>query len=498
MKDVLIGIDLGTTALKAAAFDGHSGEMLAALAQRLPVKAGDDGGRQQDLGVVMRALRKAFSSISGMTGGLECVRGIGLAAQGGSTIIAGRRSGKALTPMTLWNDSRALPEFQKLTKEYPARYWRQFSLRDEPGMGLARLLRLHSESPGLINENNIYAGAGEYVYFQLTGEWRQDAGNALQIGCYDGRREMLIQRAAKLANTDLSFFAPLRRGHETHPLSPGAAKRFGLPAGIPVAGPYMDHEAGYMSVAHVSKRPLQCSLGTAWVGNFQLPRTAEARSSFQLALPSPLGSQRLIVQPLLTGNVTWDWALTRFVDPSHSRALTKCTEIFAEALCPSGGLVCIPWLNRPNPLSPEMIGGCCFLGAGPSTTGADYLRAVANSMCFELARVFEEVTTGKIVDSVVLSGGASKGAYFREIITALFEPLPVYQIEDEDWMGARGALYPFNTALAKARVKRLEHPSMDLDKLHSAQALYQKAFQALYGKVRAGQAFTFTGARGNQ
>lgn len=498
MRGVLIGIDLGTTALKVAAFDGETGKVAAAFSQRLPVSTGDDGRREEDPGVVLRALRKALDAVSGITGGLQNVRGIGVAAQGGSTIIAGRCTGKALTPMTLWNDSRALPEFRELTEQYPANYWRKFSLRDEPGMGLARLLRLQAESPELLNEDNIYVGAGEYVYFHLTGVWRQDAGNALQIGCYDARREVLIERAAKLVNANLSFFAPLRCGHETHPLSSNAAKRFGLPAGIPVAGPYMDHEAGYMSVAHVSKRPLQCSLGTAWVGNFQISRQSKARSSFQLVLPSPLGKQRLIVQPLLTGNVTWDWALMQFAGSSHTRAFTKQADIFAEALWPSGGLVCLPWLNRPNPLRPETMGGCCFLGAGPSTRNADFLRAVANGMCFELARVFEEVTTGKIVDSVVLSGGASKGAHFREIIAALFAPLPVYQVEDEDWMGARGVLYPFNAAIAGARVKRLERADMDLDKLHAAQALYRKAFLALYGKVRAGQAFAFTSPRRNQ
>ncbi|MCL4217577.1 MAG: hypothetical protein KJ052_11330, partial [Candidatus Hydrogenedentes bacterium] len=247
MRGVLIGIDLGTTALKVAAFDGETGKVAAAFSQRLPVSTSDEGRREEDPGVVLRALRKVLDAVSGITGGLQNVRGIGVAAQGGSTIIADRRTGKALTPMRLWNDSRALPEFRELTEQYPANYWRKFSLRDEPGMGLARLLRLQAESPELLNEDNIYVGAGEYVYFHLTGEWRQDAGNALQIGCYDARREVLIERAAKLVNANLSFFAPLRCGHETHPLSSNAAKRFGLPAGIPVAGPYMDHEAGYMS-----------------------------------------------------------------------------------------------------------------------------------------------------------------------------------------------------------------------------------------------------------
>ncbi|HIE10420.1 MAG TPA: hypothetical protein EYP62_02290, partial [Kiritimatiellae bacterium] len=43
------------------------------------------------------------------------------------------------------------------------------------------------------------------------------------------------------------------------------------------------------------------------------PPASRWRSPFQLVLPSPVGSGHLVVQPLLTGNVTWDWALQTFV-----------------------------------------------------------------------------------------------------------------------------------------------------------------------------------------
>ena len=43
------------------------------------------------------------------------------------------------------------------------------------------------------------------------------------------------------------FVAPLRPGHETAPLSAAGARLLGLTAGIPVAGPYNDHEAGHLA-----------------------------------------------------------------------------------------------------------------------------------------------------------------------------------------------------------------------------------------------------------
>jgi len=414
-------------------------------------------------------------------------------------IIADRDTGNPLTPMTLWNDLRALPEYLKLSASRPPEFWRAFSFRDNPGIGLARIQRLRRTSPGLLHSDNLFAGAGEWLYFQLTGVWRQDAGNAVQIGCYNAQHDVLDEHAAALGGVSLSFFAPLRRGHQTSPLSGAASKRLGLPEGIPVAGPYMDHEAGFLSTAQVSKKPLQCSLGTAWVGNFRLPRNARAGSAFQIVIPSPEGPGRLIVQPLLTGNVTWDWALSQFVSPNHKKALAHQADIFSESLLPAEGLVALPWLNWPNPLNPESMGACSFLGVGPSTTKADLLRAVANGMCHELRRVFGAVKTRRAIDSLVLSGGASKGAHFRDLIAVLFAPLPVFHVVDEDWMGTRGALHAFGAQVSCAHAERVQHSDrVDEDRLRLGHTQYLKAFETLYSTVREGEAYSFSRTRGNR
>ena len=490
---MLIGIDLGTTALKVAAFDTRNGRLLHGVSKRLRVDLDDIGRREQSPESIERALVKAFAELGDRYGGLEKVRGVGVAAQGGSSSIVDRDTGTTLAPMTLWNDSTAIPEFQTLAQSKSPNYWRKFSLRDEPGMGLARIQRMRRTAPHLLDKNNLFIGVGEFLYHRLTGEWRQDAGNALQIGCYDARHRKLVAGPAKLAGVPLSFFAPMRQGDETHALSAKAAKRFGLPEGIPVAGPYMDHEAGFMSTAHVSTNPMQCSLGTAWVGNFCVPDASAARSPIQLVVPSPTETGDLIVQPLLTGNTTWDWALSCFVDKNHKLALAKQETIFANALLPPEGLVALPWLNQPNPLSPGTHGACSFVGAGPSTTQADFVRAVAAGMCYEFARVFETVKNNRLIDSLVLSGGASKGLHFQSMITALFDPLPVYLITEEDWGGSRGSLRPFSHKVSKGKTKRLRvSKKFDADGLRQGQTAYLNAFEALCSNVPAGKGFSYT------
>jgi erythritol kinase len=387
------------------------------------------------------------------------MRGIGLAAQAGSAILADRHTGRALTAMQLWSDTRPCALLPEIAARKRPSYWRRLSGLDGPGAGLARIEWLKRRRPTLFGPGTIYVGVGELLYFHLTGQWRQDVGNALQQGCYSLGGNRLADGPLLLVGEGRSRVAPLRRGHQTHPLCPAGAKLLGLPEGIPVAGPYFDHEAGYLSVAGGPGRAVQCSLGTAWVGSFVQPRGSPPPAHFQLLLPNPTGGGWLVVRVMLAGTVTWDWALHTFASPRRGRALRVADEVFHAGLLPPPGLVALPWLTRPNPLSPRQVGAGGLLGISAHTTGADALRAVAAGMALEFARLFRPVVDAGLVDRVVLSGGASRGWYFRELLGGLFAPLPVARVADEDPGAVRGTLYAFSRPAARCPTRRLPRPA---------------------------------------
>ena len=508
-REILIGIDVGTTVLKAAAFDARSGAMLAGVERTLAVSTGPDGKREQEPAALARAVRSCVGVVRkqlGKTAGF--VTGVGLAAQAGSAMIADRRTGEPHTPLALWNDTRAFAYRARVAEKAPREYWQRLTWRDSPGMGLARMLRLRETRPEVFTDRNIYVGAGEYLFFKMTGLWRQDAGNALQIGCYNAPERRLDRGPLDLVGVDLSFVAEMRCGHETQPLSKEGARFLGLPEGTPVAGPYFDHEAGYLAAAGISERPLQCSLGTAWVGNFAVPPEASWTSSFQLVVPAVVGEGWLVVQPLLTGNVTWDWGIETLLRSGGRKAKGKAARaklyaeldgIFAESILPPEGLAALPWFNVSNPLWPDTLGGGTFFGLTPHTDRADMLRALAAGMAYEMARVHEEVKKGGLIDSVVLGGGASKGAYFRRLLAALFDPLPVLVFAEEAWAGARGCLYAFSPEVARAKASRVK-PVGDrvASRIRRGYERHLELFDKLYGHVPAGGAVSFGRKNGRE
>lgn len=491
LTSVLLGIDVGTTVLKVAAFDTHSGKLIAHHTERLQIQTDSGGAREQDPPALGQALRKALRQVGNTLGPKwKQLAGIGLAAQGGSATIVNRATGQAHLPISLWNDGRVWRRVPEVAARKSRQYWRALAQRNFPGQGLARLLWWREAYPQLFSPENLYVGVGDYLYFQLTGVWRQDAGNAHQIGCYHAGRNALVQSPLDLVETPLEFFSPLRQGHETFPLSVPAAKLFGLPEGIPVAGPYMDHEAGYLSAAKSLRKPLQCSLGTAWVGNFVLPPERQGQTPFGLILPAPNGPGRLVVQPLLTGNVTFDWGLAAFVDQRHHQAVQRVGGIFSEKLLPPPGLVALPWLNWSNPLAPGKLGAGTFFGVNLQTTAKDLMRALAAGMCYEFFRVLAQVKSSGAVDGMVLGGGASKGAFFQTMLATLFAPLPVYVMTDEDLAGVQGAVFPFSLQPTSAKTALVPPLAGEVKtQLMDGYAAYSDLFNRLYRKEPAGGAF---------
>ncbi|MBN2302384.1 MAG: FGGY-family carbohydrate kinase [Lentisphaerae bacterium] len=493
MPGILIGIDVGSTVLKAAAFDSVSGKSLAEAGNRLKLSVGRDGAREQSPTGLKRALIGVLFELRDKLGRRwRAVEGMGLAAQGGSTIIADKKTGQSLTPMMIWNDARARAYLPVVKEKIKSSFWRKYTLRDDPGHGLAKILWLKDTRPEIMKPDNIYVGAGEFCYFHLTGVWRQDACNALQIGCYNAVDQRLDQRLMDLVQMPISFVAPMRKGHEIHPMNSHMAQELGLSNNIPVAGPYMDHEAGYISASGVSRRPLQCSLGTAWVGNYLLPKTSKWHSPTQFPIPAIIGKGYLVIQALFTGNITWDWALRHLMNEDHNKALTKARLVFRRRLMPHEGLVALPWLNMGNPLNNRAIGGGTFFGVGPQTDKEELLRALALSMACEMARIFAEVKNRKKVDSVVLGGGASKGEFFRTLLAALFHPLPVYYLKEPDLSGTRGALSAFCAKAATAETKRAPKVSeRTMSAIVEGYHEYLNLFDRLYGDISAGGNITF-------
>lgn len=491
MTGHLLGIDLGTTVLKMAIFNANTGAAVAHAEERLVVAKPAPGAREIDMRSLSRAIRRALRSLREAAGSRwRSIEGIGLAAQGGSSIIADRATGSPHSPMFLWNDERCHPQYTELSRLQPPQVWSAQLSYAAPPRGLARILWLRERHPQWFIGDTIHIGAGEHLFFTLTGTWRQDPGNAIQVGSYHAYTKTLDATAFRRVDVPLELVAPLREGHEVGVLSATGAKFLGLAPGIPVAGPYIDQEAAYMSLMGQRSMPLQCGLGTAWVGNFILDDDDPWSSPMQMVLPSPSGKGRFVIQALPTGNVSWDWALDTFLGGHGESELRRAARFFTRALTPREGLMVVPWFAQANPWAPDLAGGGAALGISAHDRPGELVRAVAAGMVFELHRFLGGVGRRNSKGGVVLSGGASRGTQFRKLIAAAFQPTPVYWQRDYDLAAARGSLWALNPKAAHADTRTIPRPDQRVvNDVQRGCARYREVFASMYGPAERDQGY---------
>lgn len=103
-SELLLGIDEGTTAVKVALFDLEL-QVVAEARRPVAVLHPRPGWVEQDPEAILEAVIDAVAEVLGQADGRR-VRAVGLDHQGESVLAWDSRSGRALTPVVVWQDKR--------------------------------------------------------------------------------------------------------------------------------------------------------------------------------------------------------------------------------------------------------------------------------------------------------------------------------------------------------------------------------------------------------
>jgi xylulokinase len=181
-QDVYVGLDLGTSGLKAAAVTPR-GETLARASVPYPTARPEPGASEQDPDDWLIATRTAIATLSRQAPP-STWRGIGLSGMI-PTLVNVDRHGRSVGPAITWEDSRA---------ENPAAALRAAAgdraLYEETGQWVdARyLMPMHLRrcrtDPEIVGATVRLAGAKDYLLAWLTGEWVTDPSTATGYGCF--------------------------------------------------------------------------------------------------------------------------------------------------------------------------------------------------------------------------------------------------------------------------------------------------------------------------
>jgi xylulokinase len=303
--DVYIGLDLGTSGLKAIALT-TSGEILARRSASYPTHRPDAGACEQDTGDWQRAVERAIAQLGDVIPARRW-RAIGLSGMIPTLVTLGP-DGVPNGPAISWQDSRADDLGEEFRERYGAAELYQLTGQWVDGRYLLPMFaRIARADPARAAATATIASAKDYLFAWLTGELATDPSTAAGYGCYE--LETGQWSTAALAATDLAP-APLLPGAPAPGApAPGSRGEPGLPPVWPSA----------------TSRPLRAEMA-ARLGCGQVPVVLGAADSVLGALGLGVREPGQVAYIAGTSSVILGITDQLTLDPAHRFLVTPLAE----------------------------------------------------------------------------------------------------------------------------------------------------------------------------
>jgi gluconokinase len=232
-RDLVIGLDVGTTACKALAVS-REGRVEASAAGEYPLHTPQPGFAEQDVHEIWQGVCGALRALCAK---IEVGRLAGIALSGAMhSLLPVDGSGNPLARAMTWADLRAVDAAGELRRDDPR--GQQYLVTGCPHQWLyhpAKLRWMRRHQPQLLAEASRFVAIKDWLLHRLTGTWATDIGMASASGLLDLTTRHWNADALARAEIDTSRLPPLREPHDrVGEVTAAAAEATALPAHLPV------------------------------------------------------------------------------------------------------------------------------------------------------------------------------------------------------------------------------------------------------------------------
>jgi xylulokinase len=427
-----LGLDLGTSGVKAMLIDGNQ-KIIGSAHGDLDVSRPHSGWSEQEPSHWIRATEEAVAGLKAAhPKELAAVRGIGLSGQmHGATLLDA--DDKVLRPCILWNDTRsyheaaaldANPRFRALTGNIVF-----------PGFTAPKLAWVAKHEPDVFAKVRWVLLPKDYLRLWLTGEHMSEMSDSAGTSWLDTGKRKWSSELLAATNLDEKQMPTLVEGTEVAGKLRGElASKWGIGGDVVVAGGAGDNAASACGMGTVSHGAAFVSLGTSGVlfaanGSY-LPKPESAVHAFCHALPNTWHQMGVILSA--TDALNWHSSVT-------GKSAADLTGELGETLKAPSSVTFLPYLSgERTPHNDATIRGA-FIGLGHESGRVVLTQAVLEGVAFAIRDNLEALrSAGTDIARVTAIGGGSRSRYWlASIATAL--GVPVDLPADGDFGAAFGA-----------------------------------------------------------
>ncbi len=422
MEKLLLGIDIGTSACKVAAFD-LQGKVLSQSTKEYKVYHPAPGYVEQDPNEwwdsVCAAIRETLS-----TGKIDPaqIAGIGIDGQSWSAIPIDK-AGRVLHNTPIWMDTRA-GDICKETIERVG-FNKIFELSGngfEPTYSTPKFLWFKKHMPEIYNSTYKFLQSNSFIAFRLTGEITQDKSQGYGVHSFNMKEGKWEDNFCEELGFDREKLPEIYQCHEVIGQVTGeAASQTGLCKGTPVVAGGLDACCGTLGAGAIKVGQTQEQGGQA--GGMSIC-VDSAVAHPKLILGYHVVPELWLLQGGTVGGggaIKWFKQELGAFEEAEGRATGKSPfkimdEEAEKIPVGSEGLIFLPYMaGERSPLWDKDAKGV-FFGLGYNKTRAHMIRAVMEGCAFALQHNMKTAEeTGVRVDELLAMGGAANSRLWTQM-----------------------------------------------------------------------------------
>lgn len=418
-----LGIDVGTSLIKAVIFDS-SGREISSGNICVQIDSPYPGWSQLDMNSVWDATNNAISSV--LTSSKidpRLISVIGVTGQGdGAWMID--KNGNPVYPAPLWNDGRASEIVDRWQNSgLLSKYFEKSGTVLWSGAQAPLLIWLRENNPKAYDQISFVFCAKDWIRFKLTGEISTDeTDGSIPFMAIESRNYDKGQIAMLGLEDIVGKLPPIFPSHHIAGMvTVDAAEKTGLTKGTPVVTGMLDVAANAIGLGAIGSEQTMTILGTTALNGVVMDKPIFVPRDIGAIVCHAVPGMWIRALGTMSGTPNLEWYLDSMGRNYENEALLSGKDVYSlleaaisDAPLGSGGVIYHPYLSgeRVPFLNPAARAG--FYGISMQTDQACLARSVYEGVALAIRDCFEK--SGVHNKEVVLSGGGANSHTWCQIL----------------------------------------------------------------------------------
>lgn len=433
---VTLGIDLGTSSLKAMLLDLEKG-VIAVHAKSYEVSIPRPGFAEQDPAVWWESLKevlaklrvtapKAFSSIAA----------IGFSGQMHGLVLTGQDQ-KPVRPAILWLDQRSSKQVGSVREQISPEQMGQILCNQvSSGFAFPSLLWVKENEPEIFAKSCTVLCPKDYLRLKMTGQVGAEAVDASSTGMFNVSQRDWAWNLLEQFALPARLFPPVHESWEVAGVvCASCAEETGLGEGIPVIYGSGDQPAQAIGNGAIRPGQLICNIGTGGQISAFLEEPLYDPLLRTNTFCHAVNRGYTIFGATLCSGMSMNWAKNKLF---HIDGYEQINTEAAAAAPGSQGLLYLPYLSgeRTPHLDPDASG--MFFGMRLFHERGHFLRAVMEGVIYSLRECLDLLESlGVSADTIIASGGGAASPLWLQIqADILRKPVQASKVREQACLGA--------------------------------------------------------------